>query len=246
MAVYSLNSIIEYLCKLLKEIFLYLFKNLLKMSLQHYDYPSIDHSSDSNLFDYPPSDDSFWTVVPPPIHTHWGSVIREMRQITEYCYYEKVLEILGKDYVDVLKDTLKNAILIEVSGNGYCGFNSFIALMSMIIQDCSRYSYEGLLEIISNSELNEPAINLGSRPRDFDIESVIQVMDLLLPSMGFPQYTAICLCIDEGTYKFKCSDSPNPENTFVLVHSGNHFNALYLDAEKRSQIYGIFSVRSAL
>jgi hypothetical protein len=168
------------------------------------------------------------------------------------CAREASLDLISSVDCKFVKSLIPENLLQKgtyyvARGDGKCFFNATLVQVIKMYPEISVMSYEYIMGLIESflKKYPDPSENAN----DMDQDICVKTMKDLLSALDIPQPNFIVVSfgeIDSSTenrysYYFSSDGSNNLENTFILLHKNNHFDALYFPVEERKLIYGIFS-----
>lgn len=186
--------------------------------------------------------------VQPRTVIHWKDVIsgtQKPRDLNskDYEYLSRLFRN-SNDTKDVLPDALNRSVIYQVIGNGFCGFNALLALAHLynIFPQSESYSYDFFMEILRN-KLIQAGMD-RERHNDFDIREVLRFSMEFFCHLDFKNFTVICICLDDQTFRFDSFGFQNIRNTFIIIHKDGHFNAMYFEKKDIEAVYARFSIQN--
>jgi hypothetical protein len=170
----------------------------------------------------------------------------------EECVLEEVILAYSRSFADsnrqfiarfiseqILGDPLTLHIIVR--GNGFCGFNALLALLMKMFPEIKTWDYSVILAFIRD----RLAVHgfTDQNPSVIDERLVRIVMREFLDYVDLPgmkRANFVIIALDEESINVDLAKNSLPENTFLIVHKGGHFNAIYVREEHRTTLYGIF------
>jgi len=147
---------------------------------------------------------------------------------------------------DVLPAALNRAVIYQVIGNGFCGFNALIALVHIYdtIPKAGLYSYPVYKEMLE-IKLNQSGFGREIH-NNFDIREVLRFSEDFFDLIELKNFVVICINLDEQTSGMTNFGVQNMRNTFVIIYKGGHFDAMYFKEEDIEAVYHNFIFKGAI
>lgn len=182
----------------------------------------------------PPPEDPFWEVFTPPEIVKASDCVTDSNGVNSKM--PNSIKLFDKIFGPELRKTIYEGVHIEVRGNGYCGVNSLIAhLLSMCIvrpdvsYDVLKEKSEWYLRLYGFTEKN---------PSVIDVQYVCCAMAHMCCDFNLLRSTIVVIDIDNNALNMNSLLSDNePSNTFLLIYSSGHYNALFVEESVRIQVF---------